>query len=130
MKEKLWAKFNGTYYFVSSDGDVSSSEWEGVSLDYSHFEYGNFFISRGEAEVASKRVKKALKGNLQMGKISTGMIAGAFLTVAIAISLVVFMGLGTANRAKKTLVSKCLESGNAPLLTETEFTCKFKEGGK
>lgn len=58
-----WNPKNGEYYFfLSYDGEVIQSHWNGSRCDIRSFEMGNCFRTRSDAEAARERVRAALKG--------------------------------------------------------------------
>ena len=50
------------YYFVNETGEAASTEWTNVGYDECCYQFGNCFRTKEEAEVASERIRKALKG--------------------------------------------------------------------
>ena len=51
IKHKPWKPIiNDTYYFVRSDGDVSSAQWISNVWDHSIYKLGNCYRTREEAE--------------------------------------------------------------------------------
>lgn len=59
--EKPWPKVGDTYYFVTMSGGISSLPFMDILVDKESQSFGNFFRTRGEAEAARKRVRKALR---------------------------------------------------------------------
>ena len=56
-----WRARNGeNYYFVSQRSIVDSLEETFHPIDEKHFDFGNYFETRKQAEEASKRIKKVL----------------------------------------------------------------------
>lgn len=58
-----WTPKSGeTYYFINETGEVASTEWINLGCDVCHYQFGNCFKTKEEAEIAANRVKKVLKG--------------------------------------------------------------------
>ena len=56
-----WRARNGeNYYFVNQQSIVDSLEETFHPIDEKHFDFGNYFETRKQAEEASKRIKKVL----------------------------------------------------------------------
>ena len=50
------------YFFLFPDGDVGCVSFRNASFEKKLLEWGNFFLTRAEAEAARERVRAALKG--------------------------------------------------------------------
>ena len=56
-----WPDCGDTYYYLTRNGEVSSETYRNEEFDNKLKDYGNFFVSRAEAEEAGKRVREALR---------------------------------------------------------------------
>lgn len=61
--EKPWPQRGDKYFFISSTGVIHDVNYDNISLDNCLRKFGNFFRTREEAEAASERVRKVLKGD-------------------------------------------------------------------
>lgn len=61
--EKPWPQNGDKYLCIDSAGCINEYDYDNDYMDEVRREFGNFFRTREEAEAASERVRKALKGD-------------------------------------------------------------------